>query len=107
MKNLKKLRKEAKMSQQTLADMLSVTQQTIYKYENSLAEPSLSTLSKMAEIFHTSIDYIVDKPEAKYIIQNTEITPPELAHLEMYRQLDKASQKNIDEIILAINRKKK
>lgn len=44
MKNLKKLRQAKKMSQQQLALKLNLSQQTIYKYENQITEPDITTL---------------------------------------------------------------
>lgn len=59
MKNLRNLRIDFGYSQQQLADMLGVTQQSINKYEHGLAEPGISMLIRMSKIFNTSIDYIV------------------------------------------------
>lgn len=44
MKNLKILREEFGLSQQKLADLFNLSQQSIYKYENDLAEPDFQTL---------------------------------------------------------------
>lgn len=41
MKNLKTLRVAKKLSQQKLADILHVSQQSIYKYENGITSPDL------------------------------------------------------------------
>ena len=51
MKNLKKLRLERGLSQQKLADILHITQQSIYKYENGLAEPNIELLKNIADYF--------------------------------------------------------
>ncbi|MDL2301877.1 helix-turn-helix domain-containing protein [Lachnospiraceae bacterium OttesenSCG-928-D06] len=59
MKNLKELRKQAGLSQQALAEHFNLTQQSIYKYENGLAEPDIDTLKSFSHFFCTSIDYLV------------------------------------------------
>lgn len=59
MKNLKKLRTENHLSQQQLADLLYITQQSVWKYENGLAEPDIDTLKALAKIFHTGVDEII------------------------------------------------
>lgn len=41
MKRLKELRTSKGISQQELADMLHVSQQSIFKYEHDMAEPKL------------------------------------------------------------------
>ncbi len=59
MLNLKKLRKEKGLTQQFLAEKFGLSQQSIYKYENNLAEPDIATLKELAEFFDTSVDYLV------------------------------------------------
>ncbi len=51
MLNLKKLRKEKGLTQQFLAEKFDLSQQSIYKYENNLAEPDIATLKELAEFF--------------------------------------------------------
>ncbi|HIU69449.1 MAG TPA: helix-turn-helix transcriptional regulator [Candidatus Scubalenecus merdavium] len=60
-KNLKKLRKLFGVSQQQLADVLGVSQQSINKYENHNVEPDIETLIAMADYFDTSVDYLVGR----------------------------------------------
>ena len=66
MKRLRELRQKKGLSQQALADMLHVTQQSVYKYENGLAIPELDILIHMAEIFETSIDYLVGNTDVPF-----------------------------------------
>lgn len=57
-KNLKKLRAEYGISQQQLADVIGVSQQSINKFENHNVEPDIETLGAMADYFNVSIDYL-------------------------------------------------
>lgn len=59
MKNLKQLRLEKNLSQQKLADILHISQQSVYKYENDITMPDIETLINISNYFETSIDYIV------------------------------------------------
>lgn len=59
MENLRKLREERGLTQQGLGEKFLLTQQSIYKYENKLAEPDITTMKQMADFFHTSIDYLI------------------------------------------------
>lgn len=71
MKHLKYLRMARGLSQQKLAEMLGVSQQSIYKYENDLAQPDFKILTDMADLFHTTLDYLVGyRPD---IEENAEI----------------------------------
>lgn len=59
--NLIKLRKEAKVSQQKLAEFVGVTQQCVSEWEKGNIEPTLTNLWKMSDFFDVSIDYLVGR----------------------------------------------
>lgn len=102
MNNLRFLRTQKGLSQQKLADILHVSQQSIYKYENGLSEPDIQTLKSLSEIFNTSIDYIVGNTENPRKIDffiETELTQQELDHIRIFRRLP-AYRKKIIEIIM-------
>lgn len=61
LKNLKKLRNENNVTQQQLADAISVSQQSINKYENHNIEPDISTLIQMADYFNVTVDYLIGR----------------------------------------------
>ena len=69
MENLKKLRKQHKLSQQKLADILHISQQSIYKYENDITFPDIEILIQMADYFSTSIDYLVGYTDISHKIE--------------------------------------
>lgn len=58
-RNLKNLRKEAKLTQQQLATRLGVTKSVISFYERRERTPSPEILAKLARIFHVSSDYLL------------------------------------------------
>ncbi len=99
MKNLKKLREEKGLSQQRLAELFSVSQQSIYKYENELAEPSIDLLIGLAKYFNTTIDYIVGSSDRRYVIENTDISDRDTRHLNAYRRLSGDMQVTLDALI--------
>ncbi len=59
MNNIKKLRKERKLSQQALADILFVNQTAVSQWERGETSPNKTTLKKMCEYFETTSDYIL------------------------------------------------
>lgn len=92
-KNLKLLRNQNKISQQQLADVIGVTQQSINKYENHPVEPDIETLIKIADYFETTIDYLVGRTENSK--ENTnEITSEEKSMIFNFRKLN-ADEKQI------------
>ncbi|MDA8541559.1 helix-turn-helix transcriptional regulator [Gammaproteobacteria bacterium] len=56
--NLKNLRKIKNVSQNDLADALSVSRQTINSIENGKFDPSLTLAIKLTRYFNVSIDEI-------------------------------------------------
>lgn len=101
MKRLKELRESKQMSQQALADILHVTQQTIYKYEHELAEPDLDVILHLADFFDTSVDYLIGYTDvsARYEIYPADaITRSEHRVLEYYRRLSPRAQELIQEL---------
>ena len=72
MKNLKLLRNEKGVSQQKLADVIGVNQQSIHRYEVGDYEPDIQTLSLMADFFDTSIDFLVGRTDIRRKIEPVE-----------------------------------
>lgn len=56
---IKKLRKQAKLSQQTLADQIGVFRNTISNWETGYSQISLENAKKVAEYFGVTIDYLL------------------------------------------------
>ncbi len=61
MKNLRSLRKENKMSQQALADKLSVSRSTVAMWETGGSQPDNASLHAMADFFGVSVDFLLDR----------------------------------------------
>lgn len=53
------LRKEQNMTQENLAQMMGVSAQAVSKWENDVSCPDISMLPQLAEILHTTTDYIL------------------------------------------------
>ena len=53
------LRKNSKMSQEELADLLYVTRQALSKWENGTSIPSIDSLLEVSKIFNVSFDYLL------------------------------------------------
>jgi len=61
-KNIRFLRKSAKLSQEELAEILGVKRHTICDWETERTEPSISQLKAVAEAFNVSLDKMVVMP---------------------------------------------
>jgi transcriptional regulator with XRE-family HTH domain len=61
-KNLRRLRKQKKLSQEKLARLIDISYNTISKIEAGKAKnPTFETLSKLADVFDISIDELVGR----------------------------------------------
>ena len=58
---LQTLRKEKRLSQTELADVVHVSQQTITAWENDKAEPSSSAVAALADYFGVTTDYLLGR----------------------------------------------
>lgn len=102
MENLKRLREEAGLSQQKLANQLGLTQQSIYSYENDVYEPDISTLKQMALYFDTSVDYLIGNTEIRNKIEKVEkydLNKDEEDVINKYRSLSKKDRISLQLIL--------
>lgn len=58
---LKELRKRKGLNQSSLAVMLDVSQQAYQKYEYGTAEPTYDSLSKLADFYGVTTDYLLGR----------------------------------------------
>ena len=56
---IKELRKQARLSQQTLADQIGVFRNTISNWETGYSQISLENAKKVAEYFGVTIEYLL------------------------------------------------
>lgn len=60
-KNLKKLRKQKKCSQEDIANILSISRQAYCRYENDQRELPLDSLCKLADFYEETTDAILGR----------------------------------------------
>lgn len=65
MMRLKELRISKKIYQKDIADYLGVDRTTYSKYETGDSDPSSEMLSKLADFFDVSTDYLLGRDEKK------------------------------------------
>lgn len=53
-----KLRKDAKLSQGQLADLLGITRQAVSKWENDLSSPDTLKLIQLSDVLNTDVEYL-------------------------------------------------
>jgi transcriptional regulator with XRE-family HTH domain len=60
---LLELRKLNKYTQKQMAELLNIAQPSYIRYENGSAEPTFAKLSKLADIFDVSTDYLLGRKD--------------------------------------------
>ena len=101
--NLKKLRNEFGISQQTLADKIGVSQQSVNKYENHGVEPDITTLISIADFFNVTVDYLIGRVADKSSIPEV-MTEHEFSLLRGYEKLSPTEKDCIRNIINEFNK---
>ncbi len=71
--NLKRVREEKGITQQTLADQLYVTRQTVSRWEGGSRYPDLMTAKKMAQYLEVSLDDLLSDDDMKLYAQKSAI----------------------------------
>lgn len=57
--NIKKFRKERKMTQEQLAEAMGVSVSAVYKWESNQSTPDIRLILELADLFHTSTDVLL------------------------------------------------
>ncbi len=68
-KNIKKAREEKGLTQEALAERLSVTRQAVSNWENEKTQPDIETLHKIADILEVDIERLIYGKERKWTVE--------------------------------------
>lgn len=64
-KNIRSIREDNDVTQQQMAELLNISQNTYSQYETGKIEWTASTLIKIADYFGVSVDYLLDRTKDK------------------------------------------
>ena len=101
--NLKKIRKEKKLSQQKLANELHIAQSTVGMWESGKRTPKLDEIDRLAKILRVTVNRLVGKEEQKIEIIKNEI----YIDGKKVDELDKADVSKVLEQIDSLRTEKK
>lgn len=73
--SLKKVRKEHKLTQQDIADVLGVDRSTYTFYETGKTSPSIQTLQKLSNIYNVSVGYLAGYEENHPELKAKHVSP--------------------------------
>ncbi|HHV99990.1 MAG TPA: helix-turn-helix transcriptional regulator [Clostridiaceae bacterium] len=90
---LKLLREEKGLKQLDMAEMLGVSRTTYTQYETGKSEPDLATVTKLADYFEVSTDFLLGKTNIRTPIETIaahhdgeEWTEEELQEIERFKE---------------------
>jgi len=88
--NLRQIRKERRLTQQQLAELLDVQQRVVSRWETGVAKPHLNHIVQLAKVLEVSLDRLVfgedvDAPMPSFEIRNRRLK-------ELCRQVDELDQ---------------
>ena len=96
-KRIREKRKELKISQGAVADLLDISDTQIFKFETGESKIALDYLFKLADFFHTDINYFFPKNEKiTHFSSDPELEKVIMTVKEIYEFKD-------DDIILGVN----
>lgn len=109
-KAIKKERIKLGLTQSELGDILNVSKQTVSNWENGNRTPDTTTLEKLAQLFHVSVDYILgrEKTDMERLEENLARLDPRIQ--QAYRSLQSMDEEDLAmtlELIKVIESKKK
>ena len=78
--NIRMLRQARNLSQVDLAKALNVTKQSVSNWENDNIQPSIDMLTRLADFFSVSTDYLLGLDQKKYV-EVTGLSETEIAHI--------------------------
>lgn len=92
MNRIKHLRTIAGIKQTDLASRLNVRQGTISNWESGKTEPDIESLQKLADIFRTTVDYVLGGETAA---DREPLTPDEEQLLSAYRAMSEQKKQEL------------
>ena len=100
MVRIKELRIEKNLTQKEIAVKLGLTAHNIGDWERGKAEPSAFWLTKLADFFGCSVDYLIGREDDFGVISNTNSEEEDLTELErelvdLFRELPEIRQETV------------
>ena len=94
MNQIKKLRKEKKITQIRLSTEMEVSHETISAYEKGKYYPSAAILIKLRDIFGVSVDYILGLSDTRYDpLSEADLAEDETYIINLYRKMNTSDRK--------------
>ena len=95
--SLKKFRKDSRLTQKQVADAIGIQTNAYQAYEYGKVKPSIEVLTRIAEAFNVSADYLLGLNDTR--------TNTESQLLNTYRNLDENNRRTLTDMANFLNMK--
>lgn len=99
---LKELRKSKGLNQNELANFLGVSNQAYQKYEYGTAEPNFDNLTKLADFYNVTTDYLLGREPRSNPIEQLPVGEQDRAIVQAYINLSDRERTEFVEILRKI-----
>ncbi len=91
---LRDLRKEKNCTQRQLAEILGLTANSVCEWEKSRSEPSIETITHLAQYFNVSTDYLLGRTDdfGTPVSLHQDLTDEEQSFLDLFRRLSRGER---------------
>lgn len=103
---LKILRKQLKTSQADVAKAINISERTYGNYETGKTDPDISTLIKLADYFHTTIDSIVGH-DVPYLLDRGLLTEQQNYIIDKIKNLSQQDCERVEAFIAGLEEGKR
>jgi len=104
--NVKKLRKKMGVNQQELAEEADIAHSAINRIESGeVSQPKMNTLKKLADVFGTTIDYLVGRSKKVTDIEALKTDNTALSLFKTYLNLKPKNRKLLDDFAKLLQKK--
>lgn len=90
---LREIRKAKGLTMKDVAKILNVSESAVSQYENGKRELDYASMTKLADYFNVSIDYLLEREENLIIPENIKNVP-----MAFYDGLDGLTQQDLDAV---------
>ena len=101
---LRKKKKNKNINQQKLSNYLGYGYTAVANYESGRNEPAIDTLSKIAEYFDVTVDYLIGKEDNPKRMDG--ISKPEAELIMSFRTMDNEDRRILLEMAKSLSSKK-
>ncbi len=89
---LKKARKDNNLTQEQLAERLSIGRASLSNYESDARFPPIETLLRITSELHVTIEYLLDLPTGGNTVDVSDLEPNEVAMIRMMVYMFRANR---------------